>query len=212
MTATPHAIAAVRVGTAYGGPMARDEEPEWQTLGREVVHRGRVRLVDHTVVLADGTRSHYEVDESIPFAVATLVVDREHVILARQYRYPIGRWIYDLPGGAGEEGEAPAAAARRELEEELGLIPQELVPLHTFFVNPGRAAWPVHLFLCDAGTRAGTADGSDPAEQVRHVRMSVSDLDAALASGEIADPSLIVARACAAARGYLAPLTPADAS
>ena len=52
-------------------------EPEqtWTTLGRRVSHQGRVRLVEHTVVLADGSEARYEVDESIPFAVATLVVD-----------------------------------------------------------------------------------------------------------------------------------------
>lgn len=184
--------------------MTRESEKGWETTGRAEVYAGRVRLVEHTVVLGDGTRSRYEVDESIPFAVATLVLDGEHVILTRQYRYPLDRWIYDLPGGAGWQNETPEAAARRELEEEIGLIPNELIPLHTFFVNPGRAAWPVHLFLCDA---AGTMDTSDPAEQVQLARMRLDELDAAIASGEIVDPSLIVARASAAARGLLPPLT-----
>ena len=187
--------------------MTREKEEGWETTGRAEVYAGRVRLVEHTVILGDGTRSCYEVDESIPFAVATLVIDSEHVILTRQYRYPLDRWIYDLPGGAGGENETPEEAARRELEEEIGLIPNALIPLHTFFVNPGRAAWPVHLFLCDAGTAAGTVDASDPAEQVQHARIKLDELDAAIASGEIVDPSLIVARACAAARGLLPPLT-----
>lgn len=182
-------------------------EQGWETIGRAEVYGGRVRLVDHTVVLEDGTRSSYEVDESIPFAVATLVVDDEHVVLTRQYRYPLDRWIYDLPGGAGSENETPEAAASRELEEELGIVPNELIPLHTFYMNPGRAAWPVHLFLCVAGTASGTIDTSDPTEQVKQARMTLGQLDAAIASGEIVDPSLIVARACAATRGFLPPLT-----
>lgn len=191
--------------------MAHDTEPTWTTQRRDEVYRGRVRLVDHAVVLANGTAARYEVDESIPFAVATLVVDGDELILTRQYRYPIDRWITDLPGGAGGPGETPEEAAARELEEELGLIPVELIPLHTFFVNPGRAAWPVHLFLCAAGTSDGLSDSSDPAEQVRHVRMAVRDLDAAIAAGEIVDPSLIVARASAAARGLLPPIAAAIA-
>jgi len=191
----------------YGGSVNGATEHGWETVGRAEVYAGRVRLVDHSVVLGDGTRSNYEVDESIPFAVATLVVDDEHVVLTRQYRYPLDRWIYDLPGGAGDENETPEAAASRELEEELGLIPNELTPLHTFYMNPGRAAWPTHLFLCDAGTATGTIDTSDPAEQVNQARVRLTELDAAIASGEIVDPSLIVARACAAARGLLPPLT-----
>jgi len=186
--------------------MSGGTEQGWETVRRAEVYAGRVRLIDHTVVLADGTRTSYEVDESIPFAVATLVVDDEYVVLTRQYRYPLDRWIYDLPGGAGGENETPEAAAKRELEEELGLIPNMLIPLHTFYVNPGRAAWPVHLFLCDAGAAAGSVDTSDPAEQVRQARIELRELDAAIAGGEIVDPSLIVARACASARGLLPPL------
>ncbi len=178
-----------REAVAYGGFMTSGTEQGWETIERAEVYSGRVRLVDHTVILADGTRSNYEVDESIPFAVATLVLDDDHVVLARQYRYPLDRWIYDLPGGAGGEDETPEAAARRELEEELGLIPNELILLHTFFVNPGRAAWPVHLFLCNAGTTKGTIDASDLAERVEYARMELGELDAAIASGEIVDPS-----------------------
>lgn len=40
---------------------------------------------------------------------------------------------------------SPRDAALRELEEEAGLVAGELIPLHTFFVNPGRSAWPVHV-------------------------------------------------------------------
>lgn len=182
-------------------------EQRWTTIARTVSYSGRVTLSTHTVRIADESEVSYEVDESIPYAVATLVVDDETVLLTRQYRYPIDRWIYDLPGGAGSEGEAPRDAARRELEEELGVRANELRPLHTFYVNPGRASWPVHVFICTAGTTAGTIDLSDPAERVSMVRMTVARLDTLIASGDIVDPTLIVARAAAAAQGALPALT-----
>lgn len=182
-------------------------ESIWTRLGSAVAFTGRMTLVDHTVLLGDGTQAHYEVDESYPFAVATLVVDGDSVLLTRQFRYPIGQWILDLPGGAGEVGERSIDAARRELEEELGLVANELRPLRTFFTNPGRSAWPVHIFVSSSGTRAGIADRSDPAEQVRVVCMPVQELDLHIASGEIIDPSLIVARTAAAISGALPPLT-----
>lgn len=185
-----------------------EQEESWTTLGRAVVHQGRVTLSDHSVRIPDGSTAHYEVDESIPFAVATLVIDGSYVVLTRQYRYPIDRWIYDLPGGAGEAGEAPEEAARRELEEELGLIPADLRLLHTFFVNPGRAAWPAHIFVCTRAAAGGDIDRSDPAENVRSVRLRIVDLDSLIASGEIVDPTLIVARAAAATAGILPPLVP----
>lgn len=183
-------------------------ETRWRTVGRAVVHQGRVKLVDHEVLLPDGSRSQFEVDESVPFSVATLVVDGSDVLLSRQYRYPLDRWIYDLPGGGGRQDEEPIAAARRELEEELGLVPNDLRHLHTFFMNPGRASWPTHLFITTGDFKPGCADASDPAEQVKLARIPLTDLDELIRRGEIVDPPLIVARAIAAATGELSPLAP----
>lgn len=181
-------------------------ELSWKTSGRKVVYQGRVSLVEHQVTLPDGSASSYEVDESIPFAVATLIYDGENILLSRQYRYPIDRWIFDLPGGAAEPGEQPAEAARREVEEELGLVAGDLRLLHTFYSNPGRVAWPTHLFFCDA-VSSGNALRSDPAEQVHLVGLPLSDLDVLIAGREIVDPTLLVARALAAATGLLPALS-----
>ncbi|MEO7123608.1 MAG: NUDIX hydrolase [Lacisediminihabitans sp.] len=185
-------------------------ESTWKKLASTVAYRGRTTLVVHTVLLADGTEAHYEVDESVPFAVATLIIDGDSVVLSRQYRYPIGRWIFDLPGGAGGRDELPMDAARRELEEELGVIPNDLRPLHMYFTNPGRSAWPVYIFVCSSGTTEGVAERADPAEQVSSARMTVKELDKLIANGEIVDASLLVARTAAAASGLLPPLAPAE--
>lgn len=178
-------------------------ETQWRTVGRSVVHRGRVTLVNHEVLLPDGSRSRFEVDESVPFSVAALIVDGTDVLLSRQYRYPLDRWIYDLPGGGGHADEAPIAAAMREIEEEVGVIPDDLRHLHTFFMNPGRASWPTHIFISTDALSAGRTDSSDPAEQVRLARMPLEQLDALICEGGIVDPPLLVARAVAAAKGEL---------
>lgn len=138
-----------------------ESERPWVIVDRAVSYSGWSTLVDHTVLLEGGSTLQYEVDESIPFAVAALVVEDGDVLLARQYRHPVGRWIYDLPAGSGKENETPMQAARRELEEELGLVANDLSQLHTFYSNPGKAAWPVHIFTCTPGTTMGRADWSD---------------------------------------------------
>ncbi|MFB7843292.1 NUDIX hydrolase [Microbacterium sp. NPDC056052] len=181
------------------------DEPRWRWLSTREVHRGRVRIDADEVELPGGARTVHEVDRSAPFSVSTLVVLGGDVVLARQYRYPIDRWILDLPGGAGDPGEAPADAARRELEEELGLIADELTPLHVFATNPGRSVGKTHVFLATA-VRRGHAATHDPAERVRSVRMPLAELDRLIAEGEILDPTLLVARTMAAAKGLLPPV------
>ena len=53
--------------------------------------------------------------------------DPEKIILIRQYRYPLGRFIYELPAGLIDPGESPEQAAVRELKEETGYV---LEPVH----------------------------------------------------------------------------------
>lgn len=45
----------------------------------------------------------------------------EKVVLIRQYRYPLGDYIYELPAGLIDKGETPQEAAIREMKEETGL-------------------------------------------------------------------------------------------
>lgn len=184
------------------------EEAKWETVDRLPIHEGHVVLFDHTVTLPNGSQTHYEVDESIAYAAAVLVVSGEQVLVTRQYRYPIDRWIFDLPAGGAENGEEPIDTARRELEEEAEIVPVSLLPLHTFYLNPGRTSWPVHLFFSSGITTTGTAARDDPAEQVSAVWLRVEELDSLIARGEIVDPTLIIARTMAASRGLMPPLKP----
>lgn len=183
-------------------------EAKWRRQSTRILHAGRVVLTEHTVELPTGEETTFEVDESIPYAVAVLICPEPgSVILTRQYRYAIDAWIFDLPGGAGNNDEDPLDAARRECREETSLIPDQLVHLHTIHPNPGRSAWPLHLYFATATTR-GTADTSDPSEQVATVTTSLEDLDRRIRAGDIIDPALLTARLFAGLHHLLPALTP----
>lgn len=189
-------------------PTSDHVEARWRRQSTRVLHAGRVVLTEHTVELPTGEVTMFEVDESITYAVAVLICPKPgSVILTRQYRYPIDAWIFDLPGGAGNENENPADAARRECREETGLIPDELVHLHTIYPNPGRSAWPLHLFFATTTTQ-GKPDISDPSEQVVTVITLLEDLDRLIRTGDIIDPALLTARLFAGLHKLLPALAP----
>ena len=47
--------------------------------------------------------------------------EQDRVVLIRQYRYPLGDYVYEFPAGLVEEGEEMGAAGVREMYEETGL-------------------------------------------------------------------------------------------
>ncbi len=57
---------------------------------------------------------------------------KDHVVLVRQYRFPIDDYIYEFPAGLCEQGEDFKEAAVRELHEETGLVftPLDADPLY----------------------------------------------------------------------------------
>lgn len=69
------------------------------------------------------------------------------VALVRQYRHAAGRYLLELPAGTLEAGEDPEAAARRELEEEIGVTADKLEKLIEFYVSPGFVTEKMHLYV-----------------------------------------------------------------
>lgn len=63
-----------------------------------------------------------------PAAVFMMSTYNQKLVLIRQYRYPVGGYIYELPAGLIDEGESPVEAAKREMKEETGL---DFFPLNT---------------------------------------------------------------------------------
>ena len=59
--------------------------------------------------------------KNAPDGVVFYGLYQDKVVLVRQYRYPIGGFVYEFPAGLVEPGEDMEAAAIRELYEETGL-------------------------------------------------------------------------------------------
>lgn len=116
-------------------------------------HGAIVDVRTDTVRLPDGREAGREV-VSHPGGVAILPLGADgHVTLVRQFRYPIGLTLLEVPAGKLEQGEDPRLAALRELEEEVGIIPQNLEYLGFLYVSPGIATEIIHLYLATALTQ-----------------------------------------------------------
>jgi ADP-ribose pyrophosphatase len=79
-------------------------------------------------------------------AIAARFPDGE-ILLVRQYRHAVGDWLVEVPAGRLDPGEAPLAAAQRELEEETGYRAGTLEPLGWVWTTPGFTNEKIWLFL-----------------------------------------------------------------
>lgn len=147
------------------------------------VRRDKARL--HNGVIADR-----EVVEH-PGGVAIFAIDeQEQVIMVRQYRYPMGEEILELPAGKLEPGEEPKRCALRELQEETGVLPGSVQALGFSYSSPGIFAEKIHLFLAQ-DLKAGIAS-PDEDEFLDVVRVPLDRLLSMIAEDQIVDAKTIV--------------------
>lgn len=180
-----------------------DNHPIWKRLSEKTVYKGRLHVVEHEVVLPEGETTTYEVEHADGKAVAVLIKTADnHIVLTYQFRFPLNRWIYDLPGGGSPADEGLEEAVARECREEVGIRPKRLIKLATFYPNPGRADWCANVFFCDEFEESKLRV-NDPSEVVEKVLMPVRELDEMICNQEIVDPSLLIAWHSAKDRGLI---------
>lgn len=75
--------------------------------------------------------------ENSPDGVVIYGIYQDKVVLIRQYRYPIGDFVYEFPAGLVEPGEDMVEAAVREMYEETGLVFTPKSTARPFFTTVG---------------------------------------------------------------------------
>lgn len=117
-----------------------------------------------------------------PGSVAIVAVTTDgYVLLLRQSHYAIGRTLLGIPAGTLEPGEAPAACARRELEEETGYRAGRLAQLASYYTSPGYTDERMTIFRADDCEPAGGE--IEPDELIRLTPMPLTDISRLLVPG-----------------------------
>jgi 8-oxo-dGTP pyrophosphatase MutT (NUDIX family) len=186
---------------APGGKPDAPDSP-WRTLAaRETYRNPWLTVTEYTVLRPDRTRGIYGVVDPGD-NVTVVALDAEgRVWLLGEFRYPIQRWQWLLPGGRVEHGEDPLPAARRELEEETGLRADEWTLLGSYALTSGISSQVSHLFLA-RGLRQGEPRPEGTELQLRPRLLPLREAYAACLRGEIGEATSVLGiwRAWAALR------------
>lgn len=125
---------------------------------------------------------------------AVLVVpmlDRDTVLLVREYAAGLHRYELGLPKGKIDAGEDPLGAANRELKEEIGYGAQKLRHLHTVSLAPSYLEHTIDIILAE-DLYPEKLQGDEP-EELEVVPWNIKRIDSLLATGECSEARSIAA-------------------
>src|SRR5579885_1966700 len=103
-----------------------------------------VDFVVDTVRLPNGKKADREfMDHPGAVGVAPFL-DRQTIVMVRQYRHPVGEVTLELPAGKLDAGESALACVRRELHEETGYSAKKLFHFLDYWPTPAFANEVLH--------------------------------------------------------------------
>lgn len=169
-----------------------------KVIDSQTIFRGRVFEVSVDTV-SEGEKTYArEVVHHPGSAVIVPVFDDGTIALVRQYRHPAVRYLLEAPAGTLRRGEVPEEGAKRELEEELGVVSGRLQKLSEFFVSPGFCEEKMWVYLATELTE--TKQQLDDDEILAVVRIPFSQALSMITTGEIEDAKTIIGVMLAAPR------------
>lgn len=148
-----------------------------------------VRL--ETLHFPDGSLCEWTVIDH-PGAVAMIPVDTDgNLLLIQQWRRPVKKILIEIPAGCIDPGESLEQAAQRELQEEVGVKADELIPFGSVYPVPGYSNEQLHFFLARGLTRSSLE--KDMHEAIDVAPTPLSEALEMIDSGEIEDAKTIMA-------------------
>lgn len=157
----------------------------------ELIYDGRIiKVKNDTVRLHTGAESKREVVEHNGGVGILPIDDDNNAYLVRQFRYPFGEAVLEIPAGKLEVGEDPFECAARELSEETGFAAGEFTYLGRFYPSPGYCKETLHVYLARE-LKAGKIH-LDENEYLDVVKYPFEELVRMVMDGEILDAKTII--------------------
>lgn len=112
-----------------------------------IKHKGRIfDFVNKKACLPNGITKNYDFVRHRGAVVIIPLISKDKVVIIRQFRVVIGKYIYELPAGSIDKGEKPAVCAKRELIEETGYKSSAVKKIGKLIPCPGYSTEVLHIF------------------------------------------------------------------
>ena len=160
-------------------------------LSSETIYDGRVIKVSKDIVSCPNGESSLREIVHHRGGVGILFKINDKFVLERQYRYAFDEEIIEIPAGKLEKGEAPLPAAKREMLEETGYRPLEMIHLGDMYPTVGYSNEIIHLYYCDKAVKEERHLDSD--EVIDLFTLSLEEVEQLINENKIKDSKTIAA-------------------
>ena len=176
--------------------------PIAEVLSTNVLHRYRIfAIVEQALRLPSGRTVVRQVVHHPGAVVIIPQLEDGRLLLIAQYRFAVGETLLEFPAGTLEPGEAPLECARRELIEETGYRADHWRALGIMNPSPGYCDERQHLFVASGLVPDHAVGDEDEILEVK--RLTVQEVERAIADGTLVDAKSIAAYAHATLQGVL---------
>ena len=129
-----------------------------KTVSTQEIYNGRIiKVRNDKVELPNGNHAAREVVKHSGGVCVVPLTDDGKVVMVKQYRYPFGEVLLEIPAGKLEYGEDPLQCGKRELLEETGYISEKFEFLGKLYPTPAYCTEVIHMYLA-RGLHAGKAE------------------------------------------------------
>ncbi|MDP2643431.1 MAG: NUDIX hydrolase [Desulfobacterales bacterium] len=157
---------------------------------RIIVYKGKVfDLIRENITLENGTTTEVEFIEHPGAAAMVAFLDDRRIIMLKQYRHALKKYIWEIPAGTLDPGEEIISCARRELIEETGYAAANWCALGQITPLPGYSNERIHIFL--AMQLQPAVRHLDPDEVIHVQEVDFSKALEMIRDGEIQDAKSI---------------------
>ena len=171
----------------------KSSKPPYRIVESNLIYQGHIiRLVKDRFIL-NVAKNKIVTRELVlhPGAVVVIpFVDKDHILLLKQFRYAAKGDLWEIPAGTREKNERELICAKRELEEETGFKAKRWKLLTRFFPAPGISDELMTLYCAEALVQG--RKNLDHDEWIEHQAVSMKEALRMIQQGKIRDAKSIV--------------------
>ncbi|CAN5436469.1 NUDIX hydrolase [soil metagenome] len=169
-----------------------------ETVSTKEIYKGKVFDVLEAEIRDGEIEYKREIIKHGGSAVIIPVFADKKIALVRQYRHAAGKYLLEIPAGTLESDEDALNGAKRELEEEIGVMAANIEKLSEFYVSPGFLTEKMFLFMATELTE--TTQNLEEDEILSIEKLTFPEAFEKIRNGEIEDAKTIVGLILAGAK------------